>query len=126
MLAILDQPDGGPLGYYNGSYSSWGGNVVEVDGQYHLLVAQFVEHCELGDWGSNSAVIRATAADPAGPFRLVDVLLKPREHDAIVKLLLIFWWLQRKELPRLRRLGSVQVGVLEWESSCFHSFIFQF
>ena len=66
VMAFQPAPEAGA--YHNSTEASWGGNVVLVDGLYHLFVAQFVNECPLAYWGTNSAIIRATSTSPLGPF----------------------------------------------------------
>ena len=52
----------------NGS-SSWGGNpVLGPDGLWHFFGSEFTNGCDVGQWVSNSQVIRATSTHPSGPF----------------------------------------------------------
>lgn len=55
------------------NHTTWGGNVVQVDGQYHLFVAEMVNDCPLRDWGKNSRCSHAVSTSPLGPFEFVDV-----------------------------------------------------
>jgi hypothetical protein len=53
-------------GYYNATQASWGGNVVRGgDGNYHLIHAQFANHCGIysrpGGWQNNSFVGRSVS-----------------------------------------------------------------
>ena len=73
-------------GYHNSSgYASWGGNVVEVDGTYHLFVAQFTHKCSLLHWGSNSEIIRAESNSPSGPFHFAQTIIKPFAHNPTIR-----------------------------------------
>ena len=78
------------LGYRNASgFSSWGGNaILGEDGKHHLFVAQFANKCELGDWGSNSLIVRATSATgPAGPFAWAQDVMLPLAHNPTIRAL---------------------------------------
>ena len=78
------------LGYQNASnYSSWGGNaILGPDGRHHLFVAQFANQCQLGDWGSNSLIVRAVSDHgPAGPFRWEQDIIMPFAHNPTVRAL---------------------------------------
>mgnify|MGYP001295614521 CR=1 FL=1 len=66
--------------------TSWGGNVVFFDGQYHLFVAEMVNHCPLSDWGRNSQISHAVAATPTGPFKFRDVAVPVWSHNPQVVL----------------------------------------
>ena len=67
-LAVL--PGAAALGYHNttpGVGASWGANALFHGGLWHAFVAQMTLNCSLAQYGSNSAIIRATAPSPAGP-----------------------------------------------------------
>jgi hypothetical protein len=53
--------------------TSWGGNIIFVEGVYHLYVAQMAFNCSLNTWTSNSQCLHATAATIDGPFIEQDV-----------------------------------------------------
>jgi hypothetical protein len=53
--------------------TTWGGNVVEFGGEFHLFVAEIVNDCPLSDWSTNSQCVHATAATATGPFIRQDV-----------------------------------------------------
>ena len=55
--------------YWNASLDTWGGSVVADDaGNYHLYAAAMAEGCTLEQWATNSYIIHAVSATPAGPF----------------------------------------------------------
>jgi len=83
VLAVL--PAEAHAGYRNESAASWGGNALFEDGKYHLFVAEMVNHCGLESWGTNSAIVRAEAASPAGPFVHREVVLAPEAHNPTVR-----------------------------------------
>ena len=91
VLAFDEGRQARDLGYRNASgYSSWGGNAILAgeDGLHHLFVAQFARKCELGDWGSNSLIVRATSATgPAGPFAWAQDVILPFAHNPTVRAL---------------------------------------
>ena len=62
------------------------GNVVydKADGQWHLFFAEFLNHCGLGSWGTNSVVSHAVAATPAGPFTKKETVLPPFHHNPTI------------------------------------------
>ena len=66
--------------------ASWGGNVVwdTADSKWHLFFAEFVEHCGLGSWGTNSQVSHAVADQPAGPYTKVGAVQPPFHHNPTV------------------------------------------
>ena len=71
----------------NGS-SSWGGNpVLGPDGLWHFFGSEFTNGCDVGQWVSNSQVIRATSTHPSGPFAKVEVVADVFHHNAnIIKM----------------------------------------
>lgn len=48
--------------------TSWGGNVIEVGGVYHMYVAEMVNNCSLNAWGSNSRCSHAVSSSIEGPY----------------------------------------------------------
>ena len=86
----VDKAAGAAPGYYNGTEASWGGNVVKGDdGKYHLIHAQFANHCGIysspqdGGWTNNSFVARSesTTGKPEGPYRFVEEIVPPFAHN---------------------------------------------
>lgn len=60
-----------------GVFSTWGGSVQRDEhGKYHMLAAAMEHGCGLNAWRPNSAIGHATSDDPAGPYRLWQ-LIKP-------------------------------------------------
>lgn len=55
------------------------------DGKYHLFVSEMVNNCGLEKWGTNSAIVRAEAASPSGPFEHHEVVLAPEAHNPTVR-----------------------------------------
>lgn len=69
------------------STASWGGNVVQAkDGKYHLFFAEFLNHCPLSSWGTNSVVSRAVSDSPIGPFVKKEVVQPAFHHNPTVAL----------------------------------------
>eukprot|EP01046_Picozoa_sp_COSAG06_P048192 COSAG06_NODE_7155_length_2605_cov_5.372041_2_plen_288_part_00 len=70
----------------NGS-ASWGGNpVLGPDGLWHFFGSEFTNGCDVGQWISNSQVVRATSPNPYGPFHKAEVVAGVFHHNAnIVK-----------------------------------------
>ena len=61
---------------------SWGGNVVLGAGnKFHLFYAEFVGHCGLGSWGTNSEVGHALASSPQGPYVKQEAVLPVFHHN---------------------------------------------
>jgi hypothetical protein len=66
-LSVLPVPK--PSGYgMSPNVSSWGGNVVQHGGQYHLIAAEMTGGCTLANWSTHSQCVHATAAAPEGPY----------------------------------------------------------
>ena len=86
LCDILDVQPVNNSGYKNTSnYSSWGGNSIFVDGQYHLFAAQFVRHCNLDHWGTNSHIIHATSETIDGPFKYVETVVDVWSHNPTIR-----------------------------------------
>lgn len=63
--------------------SSWGGLPLRADdGSWHLFYSQFAKGCGLDDWGTNSRIVHAVAANATGPFADVDVVEPAFSHNA--------------------------------------------
>jgi len=72
-------------GYHVKNTSSWGGApLVGAAGVFHLYVAEFVGHCELSTWHSNSRVVHATAAAAAGPYTFAEEVIPFYSHNPSV------------------------------------------
>ena len=56
------------------STSSWGGSVIELNNtqngsrEYWMFAAEFANHCDLANWGTNSLVVAAVSSTPSGPY----------------------------------------------------------
>ena len=48
--------------------SAWGGSVWQVNGTWVMWAARMVNHCGINSWQTNSAIVRAEAQDPLGPY----------------------------------------------------------
>lgn len=72
-------------GYHNESFASWGGNAIFEDGKYHLFVAQFVNHCGLGQWGSASSIVRAVSDMPTGPYVFQETVIPAQAHNPTIR-----------------------------------------
>lgn len=71
--------------YYNSTFASWGGSVIEVPEdptwRYHMYVAAFINRCGLNAWEVNSEVIHTVSNNPLGPFTMLDVALPVWHHN---------------------------------------------
>lgn len=57
----------------------WGASAgLGEDGRYHLFAARWPKQLPFNNWVTNSEIVRASADDPAGPYRFEEVVLKPR------------------------------------------------
>ena len=81
-LSLLPVPAG--AGYRQPHTSSWGGNAYfdNATGLYHGFFSEFVHHCGLDTWGTNSRIVHTTSKQPAGPYVFVDEALPPQAHNA--------------------------------------------
>lgn len=64
------------------SVTSWGGNAVRRDGNWHLYVTEMAgEHCGLHVWGSQSTVTHAISPNASGPYVKVSTVLQHEAHN---------------------------------------------
>jgi hypothetical protein len=75
-----------PLCCYHGddeNSTSWGASVIRApeDGMYYMWVASMTNHCNLGQWRTNSEVTLTRADDPLGPFTKLADLVPPWTHN---------------------------------------------
>lgn len=68
-------------GYVNASAASWGGRPIFSNGKWHLFVTEIARACPLILFMNNSAVVRAEADAPQGPFVRREVVLPPFHHN---------------------------------------------
>eukprot|EP01052_Picozoa_sp_SAG31_P008332 SAG31_NODE_419_length_15872_cov_21.857985_1_plen_403_part_00 len=68
-------------GYANASAASWGGRAVFADGRWHLFVTEMAHRCPLILFMNNSAVVRAEADAPQGPYTHKQTILPPFHHN---------------------------------------------
>ena len=90
--SILDlQPArlGGAYGY-TPNVSSWGGEVLHVEGKYHLYASEMVGGCGLTEWYENSRIVHATSDNLFGPYAFKD--------EAIESICFLF--LHREQQPQ--------------------------
>jgi len=60
--------------------SSWGGEVLHVDGTYHLYASEMVGGCGLTEWYSNSRIVHATSKSLLGPYGFKDEAIPLWSH----------------------------------------------
>jgi len=73
-------PIGGAYGY-SPNVTAWGGIPVLVNGTYHLLNTEIINHCGLCTWGTNSRVIHATSSNILGPYTFSNEALPIWAHN---------------------------------------------
>lgn len=61
--------------------TSWGGQIFEDGGKYHMFMAEMLNHCGLFAWRTNSACVHATADTPEGPYTFSDVAVPQFCHN---------------------------------------------
>lgn len=61
--------------------SSWGGSVVELDGEWHMYASQMVNHCGINAWTENSHIVHATSSSPGGTYGVKDVVFPVFSHE---------------------------------------------
>eukprot|EP00045_Choanoeca_perplexa_P010550 m.107686 g.107686 ORF g.107686 m.107686 type:complete len:359 (+) comp15317_c0_seq21:140-1216(+) len=75
-----------PAAYgYDPNVTSWGGNIIEYNGIYHLYVTQ-IAHGGLKSWGRSSEVVHATSTSLDKPFVKKDVAVPILAHNPEVVL----------------------------------------
>ena len=68
-------------GYINEGAASWGGRPLFADGKWHLFATEIQRRCPLILFMNNSAVVRAEADSPQGPYIHKEVVLPPFHHN---------------------------------------------
>ena len=68
------------------NFSSWGGSVLfsETDRRWHMWVSEFVSHCGLDSWQSNSRISHAVSDELAGDFTFVGEVVPVFAHNPTV------------------------------------------
>eukprot|EP01061_Rhynchopus_euleeides_P021841 TRINITY_DN3564_c0_g1_i1.p1 TRINITY_DN3564_c0_g1~~TRINITY_DN3564_c0_g1_i1.p1 ORF type:complete len:397 (+),score=19.88 TRINITY_DN3564_c0_g1_i1:44-1234(+) len=72
-------------GYHVDGNASWGGNAIYEDGEYHLFMAQMLNGCGLDDYGSNSAIARASSKNVSGPYTFQEFVVLPFAHNPTIR-----------------------------------------
>ena len=54
--------------------TTWGGQAVQHGGQFHMFVSEYVGHCGITSWLTNSQTVRFVAHTPQGPWTRKDVV----------------------------------------------------
>ena len=68
-------------GYINASAASWGGRPLRFGGRWHLFATEIARKCPLILFMNNSMVVRATAAEPQGPYVHEEIVLPTFHHN---------------------------------------------
>jgi len=71
-------------GFQEKNTASWGGSVVKVGDQYHMMVARMADGCGLNCWEGNSEIAHAVSADPLGPFVFQEIVLPYFAHGPTI------------------------------------------
>lgn len=82
QLDLIPSKDPNIEGFQDMRYPAWCGRAIYSDGQYHFIASFMYDKCFLGDYGTNSAFLRATAPHPLGPFTFQEMVLPPFHHGA--------------------------------------------
>ena len=48
--------------------TTWGGQAVQHGGEFHMFVSEYVGHCGITSWLTNSQTVRFVARTPKGPW----------------------------------------------------------
>jgi hypothetical protein len=54
--------------------TTWGGQAVQHGGKFHMFVSEYVGHCGITSWLTNSQTVRFVADTPKGPWTRQDVV----------------------------------------------------
>ena len=68
-----------------GDVSSWGATALQDDnGKWHMWASEFVNHCGVLQWTTNSRIVHATADDAEGPYDVQNVVVPLWAHGVKV------------------------------------------
>lgn len=56
----------------------------KADNKWHLFYAEFLNHCPLGSWGTNSVVSHAVSDSASGPFVKKEVVQQAFHHNPTI------------------------------------------
>eukprot|EP01043_Picozoa_sp_COSAG02_P038212 COSAG02_NODE_2929_length_7719_cov_2.442242_12_plen_312_part_01 len=82
LLPTAPGPHSGRAWPSSPNTSSWGGNVLEVDGTFHLYVSEMGGSCGLASWQHNSFVRHASSVKAEGPYSEEEVVMPAFSHNA--------------------------------------------
>ena len=73
-FATLPTPPGMDIKEEN--VTTWGGQAVQHDGEFHMFVSEYVGNCGITAWLTNSQTVRFVSATPKGPWTRKEVVIK--------------------------------------------------
>jgi hypothetical protein len=86
-------------GFKMEGYWVWGGSMVKVDGEYHLFASRWPKEAAFPDgYRSQSEIVRATSANPLGPFKFEEVVIGERDSS--------FWDANMAHNPTIHKIGD--------------------
>ncbi len=89
-------------GFRMDGYWVWGGSMIRVDSTYHLFASRWVKEMDFPrEYRSDSEIVRATSASPAGPFRFEEVVIGERDSS--------FWDANMAHNPTVHKIGDEYV-----------------
>ena len=71
----------GQKAFWRNTTASWGGSIIQAEGRWHLFLAYIEGNCGLSAWIPNSAIYRAVANSPMGPFEQEEKVLQDFAHS---------------------------------------------
>lgn len=73
-------------GFVNDLYPAWGGKTIYSNSKYHFIASYMRGQCDVfGNYGTQSAFLRATGNHPLGPFEFSEEILPPFHHGAQIE-----------------------------------------
>lgn len=66
------------------NWSSWGAQIIYMQGTYHMYAARMANHCGLNSWWCNSEIVHAESDTPDGLFRTEGTVVLPFAHNPAV------------------------------------------
>jgi hypothetical protein len=89
-------------GFRMEGYWVWGGSMVKVDSVYHLFASRWPKEAAFPDgYRTRSEIVRATSANPLGPFNFEEVVIGERDSS--------FWDANMAHNPTIHKVGDEYV-----------------
>jgi hypothetical protein len=85
MFDLLPSKVASIEGFDDPAYPTWCTRVLWSDGQWHMVSSYIKNRCELYDYATNGAFLRATGPTPMGPFTFIEEIVPPFHHGAHVE-----------------------------------------